>query len=261
MNFNTFGDTILPMNLQLIRILNTQRHLYNIPRGMDRFEAYLKELGDHATGDIRIPITAMNPMGKEHVAEHLDQLLAINAEDIAEEAVTSVTGNFEDIEGAWRVALVIVDDLVGGWTNRFSTEYSHRFESQAMMKRRWLPVFLWTSEAVSEKGVREVVLTTIYRAAYILRHGWPTNLGEMMKQEGYSLAMAGAEEPKLEPKELEHVAEVITLHLGSQHPSTIIPCLFGDSAADSLGYEALGLPALAGLSLARHQEKSRTEER
>ena len=49
------------MNLSLLPTLRTQRELHAIPRGMERFRAYLSAMTD-GTDDIALPITSMNPM-------------------------------------------------------------------------------------------------------------------------------------------------------------------------------------------------------
>jgi hypothetical protein len=70
------------MNLTLLPLLRIQRDLHDIPRGMERFRAYLATMTE-GSDDIVLPITGMNPMGKEHVAALLDDLLAADAEAIA----------------------------------------------------------------------------------------------------------------------------------------------------------------------------------
>jgi hypothetical protein len=53
------------MNLDYVPLLSLQRDLYRIPRGMERFHAYLCTMIDRTTNDLRVPIVAMNPMGKD----------------------------------------------------------------------------------------------------------------------------------------------------------------------------------------------------
>ena len=75
------------------------------------------------------------------------------------------------------MALTVCDDLKGGWTNRVAVEFDFRVGYGPRGKRFWGPIgVLWSSEPASERAVREAVLTAIYRAAYMRRHGAPTNL-------------------------------------------------------------------------------------
>jgi hypothetical protein len=55
------------MKLTFVPLLQTQRELYDLPRNMERFNAYLATMKDPTTGDLKLPLVAMNPMGKEHV--------------------------------------------------------------------------------------------------------------------------------------------------------------------------------------------------
>ena len=55
------------MKLSFLPLLHVQRDLYTMPRGMDRFREYIKTMTDPETGDLALPLVAMNPMGQEHV--------------------------------------------------------------------------------------------------------------------------------------------------------------------------------------------------
>src|SRR5687768_8220852 len=170
------------MPLTFVPLLAVQRELYAMPRGMERFREYIKTMTDAETGDLALPLVAMNPMGKDHVPALIDDYLAIDAEGIAEAAVREASGRLRTskmIHG-FRVCLVVSDDLKGGWTNRYTSEFSHRIEGAAITKRGWLVSILWTSEPASRDAVREAVLTAIYRAEYLQSHSPPLKLGEMM---------------------------------------------------------------------------------
>lgn len=237
------------MQLTFVPLLRVQRDLYALPRGMERFREYIKTMVDAETGDLALPLVAMNPMGKDHVPALIDQYLALGAEEIAAEAVRSARAD-QHADRNYRVALVVSDDLKGGWTNRWASEYSHRIEYAAITKRGWLVGILWTSEPASEQHVRDAVLTSIYRAKYLLTHAAPKTLGEMLAQEGYAMARAGCAAPRLDPDDLDYTRSVIAPHLGATDRATIIACLFGDPAAHALGYPPQGLSERAGLALA-----------
>jgi uncharacterized protein YjaZ len=151
------------------------------------------------------------------------------------------------------VGLVVADDLMGCWTNRYTSEFSARFEMQYSLKRGWLSGILWTSETPSEQRVREEILTTVYRTAYIQQHGFARTLQEMLMQEGYAMAMAGCTQPTLDWGDLTYTHEVIVPYLAAQDYPTVITCLFGDGAAYALGYKLQGLSERAGLALALHE--------
>jgi hypothetical protein len=71
--------------------------------------------------------------------------------------------------GRFRIGLVVADDAHGRWTNRYASEFSHRFEATAFYKRGWVVGAIWTSEIPTQSGVREEVLTAVHRAAYMAR--------------------------------------------------------------------------------------------
>jgi len=240
------------MRLTFVPLLRVQRELYAMPRGMERFREYIKTMVDAETGDLALPLVAMNPMGKDHVPALIDAYLALGAEEIAQHAVdhADVRSATASAGAHYRVALVVSDDLKGGWTNRWASEYSHRIEYAAITRRGWLVGILWTSEPASEQHVREAVLTSIYRAEYLQTHAPPRTLGEMLVQEGHAMARAGCTTPRLDAADLAYTRGVIAPHLGATDRATVIACLFGDTAAHALGYPPQGLTDRAGLALA-----------
>jgi hypothetical protein len=238
------------MELTFVPLLRVQRELYSMPRGMDRFREYITTMTDGETGDLALPLVAMNPMGKDHVPALIDDYLALDAEVVAEEAVRGAGSLDPALDATFRVALVVADDLKGGWTNRWASEYSHRFEYNAITKRGWLVGLLWTSEPASAERVRDAVLTAIYRAEYLLTHATPRTLGEMLDQEGYAMARAGCATPRLDEDDLAYTRQVIAEHRDACDRATVVACLFGDAAARTLGYPPRGLTDRAGLALA-----------
>jgi hypothetical protein len=148
------------------------------------------------------------------------------------------------------VALVIVDDAMGGWTNRYSNELTARSGSKPLHRRGWITGALWTTETPSEQATREETLTAVYRAAHIQQHGFASTLREIMAQEGYAMAMAGCSKPSLDEDELEYTRAVIAPNLDTKDYPFVITSLFGDSAAASLGYAPPGLSERAGFALA-----------
>jgi hypothetical protein len=251
------------MTLTFVPLLRVQRELYAMPRGMERFREYIRTMTDADTGDLALPLVAMNPMGKEHVPALIDDYIALGAEEIAADAVKQGGAEAPDVRRAtasavagYKVALVVSDDLKGGWTNRWASEYSHRIDGAAITKRGWLVGILWTSEPASAQNVRDAVLTSIYRAHYLQSHAAPQTLGEMLDQEGYAMARAGCATPQLDEDDLAYTRSVIKPHLGATDRATVIACMFGDRAAAALGYPPQGLSDRAGLAMALSQART-----
>jgi hypothetical protein len=72
----------------------------------------------------------------------------------------------------------------------------------------------------------------------------------MLAQESFAMRQAACTKPVLDSDDLACVRKVIAAHLDSKDFPTIFACLFGDEAANSLGYRPLGLNLRAGLALA-----------
>ena len=244
------------MKLEYVPLLQVQRDLYAMPRGMERFRAYLRTMLDPSGRDLRLPLAAMNPMGKEHCPALLDAYLALDADAAAAEAVAEAAAQLGDIPAEYRVALVLVDYLKGGWTNRYACEYSHRFEGEPLTRRGWLTGVLWTSEPASPEAVREAVLTAVHRAAHVRTHSPARTLRERLAQEGRVLMRAGCVRPALDADDREYTRAVLAPHLEARDMRTAIECLFGDAAARTLGFTPQGLSAWAGLALALHDARA-----
>src|SRR4051812_18280190 len=172
------------MKLDYVPLLRVQRDLHGIPIGRERFREYLRTiLNDDATDVTLPPLVLMNPMGKGHVAALLDALLALDADGVAARTAGEAADRLADEPGECKLALVVADDLMGGGTNRYDYEFTLRFGPSDPRRRTgppspvgcdlprwskacWLSCVLWTSEAPSERAVREAVLTSAYRVAY-----------------------------------------------------------------------------------------------
>ncbi|MEZ5285194.1 MAG: hypothetical protein R2712_10380 [Vicinamibacterales bacterium] len=231
-------------------LLQTQRDLYALPRDLSRFRAYLATLRDEATGEMALPLSAMNPMGKDHVPALLDAYLALGADDIGARAAAEAGAVSASEPGAVEATLVVSDDLHGGWTNRWASEFGHRFECQAMITRGWAVGILWTSEPASADAARRAVLTAIHRFAYVRAHGTPTTLRDMLAQEGHVMALGEDATPRLDAEDLAYTREVIGPHLDATDRATQMACCFGDACARALGYDPMGLSDRAGFALA-----------
>ena len=201
--------------------------------------------------DVRLPpLVAMNPMGKDHVPALLDSLLRMEAEAAAAQASAEAARLLPTFPGISNWGLWWSDDLMGGWTNRYFSEFFHRFEGPPASKRGWISAWIWSSEAPALQAVREEVMAVIFRAAYVLEHGAALTLADMLAQEGHVMALAGYSEPSLDAPDLDYTREVLQPHLEATDLPTLIPCLFGDPAAHALGYPPQGLSHRAGLALA-----------
>jgi len=240
------------MKLEFVPMLAVQRDIYRVPRGPERFREYLHRMLDPATGDLRLPLTMMNPMAKEHVLRSIELLLAVGAEDAAAQAARDVEPRVAAEPGTYRLGLIVADDMGGGWTHRAAAELSHLRGELGLEKRGWITPVLWASDTYGPAEIREEVLVNVYRTAWVLQRGAPKTLRDILLQEGTAMRLAGARNPALEPNALVRTREVVARHLDREDQGTLIAALFGDHAARELGHDPLGLPPRAGLALALH---------
>lgn len=240
------------MKVEYVPMLATQRDLYRIPRGPERFRKYLSTMLDPETGELRLPLTEMNPMARDHVARYLDLLIAMGAEDSGARAAAEAAAKLPEEPGVYRVGIVVADDAGGAWINRAASELTHLRSELALEKRGWITALLWSSDTYGPGEIREEVLISIYRAIHVARRGPARTLREILHQEGAAMRLAGARNPALDPAALLRTREVLARRLDAEDPATLVGALFGDRAARELGHEPLGLPPRAGLALALH---------
>lgn len=239
------------MPIEHIPLIKIQRDLHDIPRGMERFSAYLNTIMNGTGDDVSlVPLVAMNPMGREHVAERLDEFLALDADTIAAHAVDEAQARLGDFISGFQHGLVILDDVRGGWTNRTVNDAAFRYGGGIPTKRKWITTAFWASESPSQQSIRQAVLASIYRMFYIQQHGVAKTLRQIMEQEGAVGIFAGTTTLHLDADDLDYSRHVLEQYLESSDHSVLIAALYGNNAAISLGYPPLGLSDNAGLEVA-----------
>ncbi len=249
------------MEVEFIPTLQVQRELYEKPRDMARFRWYIEQMlgdsGDDGERDVRLPIGAVNPMGQEHCLAAVNALITIDADGVAAAAAREAAGRLPGTKASARVFVNLVDDLMGGWTDRIFAEFKNRYGDALSMRanrtRRFAGVWCWTSENYAAADIRAMTFDTVYRAAHWQTHGAPRILREMLALDHAAALFSGAREPALSADDLEYTREVLTPYLDASDQPTCIAALFGDEAARSCGYAPLGLSARAGQALAVQQ--------
>ena len=131
---------------QVLPILDTMIEFYEQPRTPERFNRYLALLRGNTKDDLAFPIGGFNPMAKEHVLEKLLQLKQLRVETIISETLADLNIQLSASEKI-QVAFNLADDLHGGWTNKFSSDYSSNFKLSALVRRNFCTPFLWTGES------------------------------------------------------------------------------------------------------------------
>jgi len=238
------------MRVTYLPVLQILRELYLQPRDMQRFRRYIASLTD-GSDDVVLPIGLANPMAKEHAVVKIDELLAIGADEVGAQAAAEADARLRRVAAdvVIKASVVLVDDVGGGWTNRFTSEASVRFPGRGALKRPFATALAWTSESPTAEQIWLEMLAAIYRVAYHQRRGLPRSLAAMLDQEGLVGVFAGAE-VTLAAAQLG-AARTIIAALGADPPyPTVFAAMYGDAAAEQLGYRPLGLPARAGFEVA-----------
>jgi hypothetical protein len=236
------------MQLSLFRMLQTQRGIYDLPRDANRFRKYIETMTGGGS-DMVLPMVAMNPMSKDTGPKRFDQLLALDAEGIAEGAVKESEQRLRAIPGKFQVALTVADDLQGGWTDRANTEAHERSDLHAAYNRGWIVVTFWTSEEASEDVVRRETAASIYRSIHQVRKGAPRTLRAWLQQEGRALRFAGVR-PDLDRARLDATLLRLKPSLDSTSFGVAYAVLYGDEAAKVAGYSPFGFGPREGFTVA-----------
>ncbi|HYF65631.1 MAG TPA: hypothetical protein VD886_22575 [Herpetosiphonaceae bacterium] len=248
------------MQFELVPLLEIQRELYAMPRGGDRFKHYIATLTGGGDDIDLLPLGALNPMAKPHVAAYVEALIDLRGEDVVAEALNKAAARLSGAGGRLKVGLAVADDAQGGWTNRFFSEAGMRFDLKAALARGWASVVCWSSEPPTAAGIYAETLASAYRSAYVAAHGPAATLAQRMRQEGAASLFAHASGPALDEDELAYTREVIAPYRDSDAYPAIMACLYGDEAAASLGYPTLGLSPRAGYAVALAEARQRGDE-
>lgn len=241
--------------LAFIPMLRDQRDFLAIPRGRARFDRYLRLMGGPDCEVVR-PLHEFNPMAGPVVTDRIDALLDLDAEAIAagaaDEAERRLVGGCPDM----RAALVVLDDLAGGWTARVRIELDRiRLPARSRFVRDWLVVPWWASDLATADAIRAAVLASAYRAIVGARSEPRRTLGDVMNLEGRALAFAGAIRPALDPEDLRYSKAVLEPLRASDDLPVILAAMYGDGPARRLGHPPLGLSARAGCAVALTEAK------
>jgi hypothetical protein len=245
------------MKIEYVPTLHVQRELYEKPRDFARFRWYIEQLtgGDTSDArDVQLPIGAVNPMGKAHCLEAVNALIAIDADAVAAAAAGQAAAQLPPLDATARVYLNVLDDLLGGWTDRIFTEFKYRYPDAAAVhsnaKRCFYGVWCWTSQTYIVEDIRRCAFDSVYRGWHTQVHPAPKSLRDMLVLDHNAARFSGLVAPALPTDDLEYTRIVLQPHLDAVDQPTCIAALFGDEAAHSCGYPPLGLSRRAGQALA-----------
>lgn len=225
----------MAVTVELVPFLDELRELYLQPRGFERFNAYLEKIRT-STGEMNLPISNVNPMAKPHALQRVERLQALGAEAIAFDAARAAAARL-DGDDSLRLIVIVVDDALGGWTNRWFTQFAHRYERRHEVRRGWVTVPCWSSEEPSAGAIERETAATLYRTIDERRSGPVRSLRDILAREIRAQRFAGEASPYESPS----YAQTIEPYLDSREAPVVMSALYGDRVAESLGYSPLGV--------------------
>lgn len=244
---------VYKMKFKLFPVLDKMIDFYHKPRGIDRFWDYLKILKGDSKDDMEVPIPNFNPMGKEHVLIKLLELKELNIEEAIEEVLNKInkrisTNKSIDIN----VVISLADDLKGGWTNRYTTDYDSKFKLNAYINRNFcIPVF-WTSEEYNIDIIKRRVEEYCFRTLYWKIKSRPETLEEHIKQELFVDKNCITNVNGFNLIDFSFINEYYNSNINSTEYSRIFNFMYGDNSCRELGYVEFGIKEqMAGYKYAK----------
>jgi hypothetical protein len=231
----------LRMLLKLLPVIDVMIGLYQQPATPERFQTYLKILEGDGKGSFAFPVSGFNPMAKGHILEKLHELKALGAERIMQEVINELNIKFADeFPGKeFNVALNLSDDLKGGWTNRFTSDYDSKFRFSGFFNRNFCVPVWWSSEQLTKEIIKRRTAEYILRTVYRISHPIPLTLHQHLIQESF---VAHALEPTAQPDSEQLLAKesFYSLHKDSTQYAVIFNFFYGDTASETLAFPVFG---------------------
>ena len=225
------------MLFTVLPVVDTMIDLYEKPRTVERFQEYIKMLQGETKGDLAFPISGFNPMAKEHILDHLKELKKVGAEQIMEDALVDINKKFNGqfSNRVFKVALNVTDDLKGGWTNRFTSDYDSKFKINGLISRDFCTPVFWTSEKNIPQEISRRTQEYVFRTIYWLTYPKPVKLKEHVLQEIF-VSKQMAFDYKEDSKDFSTIHNFYLQHENSADYSVIFNFFYGDKGSQSLGF-------------------------
>lgn len=237
----------------LLPVLDTMIDFYKKPPSQARFQDYLNLMSPNRKNVI-LPIAGYNPMAKDHVLAQLEVLKTLNTEGIMKTVIAKINEKTGLGEPEFQVALVLADDLKGGWTNRILTDYKSKFDDGFnQLKRPFCTPFFWSSEDFTVEKIENRVTEYLWRTVFQVENGFSKTLLHHIQQEAFVKKRMNITETHYEEGDL--VQELFDMHKSNTSEPFILAFLYGDGAVEHLGHRPIGASADTGFLMARQLVK------
>lgn len=242
------------MTFQLLPVIDRVLELYRMPLSPVRFEQYLKLLHDTTKSELVLPIGGFNPMAKEHALEQLEKLKAFDAEAIVAALLPALNkATMADLpDTTISISVNLSDDVKGGWTNRYTSDYDSKFKINALLSRHFCTPIFWTSEIFSTTMIRQRILEYTWRTVYRQHHPAPKTLKDHLDQEMF-VARQAPLSPPVNPDLITTTGQVYREHMNSEDYHVIFNFFYGSDASASLSFPLhFDIPDMAGFRYATY---------
>lgn len=246
------------MAFQLKPILSEIKDFYSKPISSERFKEYISKLQGNTKGDLTLPIGGFNPMAKEHILEKIDELEQLGAEKLMEKTIIEFNSTIkESIDEEFLVVLNIADDLKGGWTNYYSTDFDSKFKLNAFVNRKFCVPYFWTSESYSSEVIKIRTIEYLSRTLYRILNPQPKTLEEYLEQEIYVATMANYGDNIIDKTSFKEIEKYYLVNKDSEEYDRIFNFFYGNNGSESLGYKKYGIIETLGFDYAKLITKRR----
>ncbi|MEO7292620.1 MAG: hypothetical protein ABIW34_05930 [Ginsengibacter sp.] len=231
------------MIFELLPTIDIMFDLYEKPRTIERFQQYLKILQGDTKGDLAMPISGFNPMAKEHILQKLTELKSLNTEQVVQETLFDLNNKLtnQPNDKIYKVALNLSDDLKGGWTNHFTTDYESKFKINAIVNRNFCTPLFWTSEHFTIELIKKRTLQYAYRTIYWLTNPKPKTLKDHVEQERFVSKNVDITTAIKQILDLNIIDTFYKQHQDTDNYHIIFNFFYGDSASKSLEFPCFGV--------------------
>jgi len=200
---------------EILPVLHSIEELYSKPITPQRFKEYLKKLQGNTKGDLALPISGFNPMAKPHVLEKIQELQKLRAEDLVAKLLKSIHPTSETLNpNSIKIVLNVADDLKGGWTNHYTTDFDSKFKINALVERDFCAPYFWTSETYSKELITDRTLEYMHRTSFWKANTRLKTLEEHLIQEIYVQQQI---QPSAKPKVTADIKSIETFYEAHKH--------------------------------------------
>ena len=240
------------MKFKIRPILSEIRELYSKPISGERFKEYLSKLQGATKGDLALPISGFNPMAKNHILSKINELEQLEAEKIMEASIEEFNATLNAPSNEeYLIVLNIGDDLKGGWTNYYTTDFDSKFKLSGFISRKFCIPYFWTSEEYNKEIIKARTLEYINRTIYWLAHSKPRTLEDHLAQEIYVASKTTQNHKAIGKVNYKAMEEYYLENKNTDEYDKIFNFFYGNEGSESLGYKQYGIKDLTGYHYAK----------